>query len=619
MKKDREKTSDKKSFAGMPTPSIGSGPGSERNEFKLSRLDYIIAPVVAVLAGVWIFLHIGTAINWDDLLYMSLSRHTVPQAWILNRYGHIYFMKFFVLLTGDTIVGAKVFWCFLFSGTCVLTYWCARILGGSKAIVTGVIAVLFVCMQHVFGKDPGCALPDFTVMFFAALGTFVYLAFLKNRSKYSHLIIMLLGLIFFWAVKSKESGICLGVLFLGLGQDESGVRSIKRFAGDIGWAFSGVVLGGVLLMFMDLIFMGDFLFSVRPANIKAILSSNIHGPSASAVAQRISVSWFTFFTTRPIFVPFLLYLLVGWWSPTRKFSFREKIAWIFPLVLMVFLRYIRTGFYIIPRYFTPAIPIVSIWAAQFFAFDFSGQPLRWENRYSVPRRAVSLFLVLVSLIIAGVFVYKIPEMTEYYKLNGLVTGFHDLKYNRLNGEQIFYMLVTIPTFLTALLIVGVMSKKRGLPTLFFSSLCLFVLVLSPLTGNISLLQKGDVARRSEWRFEPFRVFKDEIQFAKGDKIVISKDIHPRSWMLGRRAKAHCHMLNIYFNAHFDYDEVVDGGIEDILKADYAYAFITAKDWNDIKQKHNAEFLLNSYELKTDQNAVFRTRTGQMQLILLKKR
>lgn len=90
-------------------------------------------------------------------------------------------------------------------------------------------------------------------------------------------------------------------------------------------------------------------------------------------------------------------------------------------------------------------------------------------------------------------------------------------------------------------------------------------------------------------------------------------------MLGRNAKAHCHMFNIFYNQNFDYEQFVDGGVEDILKGDYTYAFLTGLDWKGISEKHNVEHLLKDYELKTDERAVYRTRSGPMQLILLKRR
>ena len=590
----------------------------ESARFKLTRLDYILAPLFAALVGVWTFFHIWTARNWDDLFYMNLSQYTTQHAWVMNRYGHIYLQKFFIWCIGDVINGARVFWCFLIFSTCVLVYWCVRMLAGKRGVLIALIAVLFFLMQPIFSLEAGSTLSDFTVMFLVALITFIYLFFLSERGKYSHWIIMLLGFLFYWTVKSKETGICIAVLFLGLGHDESGSWSLDRFVRDIGWVCAGMAASCLLLMTLDAIFVGDALFSVRPSNYAAALDRHI-SKLTSSTATRVVQSWYTFITTRPLFIPFLLYFLIGWKSVGRVFSTREKMAWLFPLVLLIFLTFIRKTFYIIPRYFTPAIPVVCIWSVQFFRFKFGGAPVRWKNRWSIPRVAVALFLVSVSFILVCMFVHRIPEFVEYYKLDGPLGGYHNLKYQRLNPQQVFYMVAIMPSVAAALLVIASMSKKRGLAALFFTFLCLFLLILPPLEHNVNSLKQRVVARRSEWRFAPYSAFKDEIQVAKDSKILVSKDIHARSWMLGRDAKAQCHIFNIFFNEELDYDRFIDGDWNDIVKSDYTYAFITAQDWKGIGEKHDVSNLLNAYELKTSNQAIYPTKAGPMQIIVLKKR
>jgi len=260
----------------------------------LTRLDWILAPVASVIAGIWIYFHIYSAINWDDLLYMSLSRYTNGQAWILNRYGHIYLLKLFYFLAGDSITGARIYWCFLFSASCILIYFSARMLAGKGSVIAAIIAVLLVCMQPMFGREAGSPLADFTVMFLVILGVFIYLAFLGRRERYTRWLLMLLGLVFFWAVKSKELGICMGVLFFGLGRNEQNLWRIKRFFQDIGWVVCGIVAGSLILMVLDAAFVGDFWFSVRPSNISKLLGRNLGEPVINTQTRTIQ-SWFAFF------------------------------------------------------------------------------------------------------------------------------------------------------------------------------------------------------------------------------------------------------------------------------------------------------------------------------------
>ncbi len=279
------------------------------DQFRLTVYDYTIAPALALIVAVWVFVHIGSAVNWDDLLYMSLSQHTVPEAWLLNRYGHIYLQKFFYIVAGDSITGGRVFWSFIIFGTSVLTYWSSRLLVGKKGYICGAVAVSMVLMQSVFGKDAGCTLTDFTVMFLVILAVFIYLLFLNHKGGRGHWLLMALGLLFFWTVKSKEVGICLGVLFLGLGFNEKENWNIRQFMNDLKWVAMGIAAGCAILMLLDLVFLGDLFFSIRPSNIQAVLGSNIHEPSTKALSSRISMSWYSFMTMRPLFVLFFFFIL----------------------------------------------------------------------------------------------------------------------------------------------------------------------------------------------------------------------------------------------------------------------------------------------------------------------
>jgi len=626
MKKNGRAIPDKGSAKKLENITTEGNPTLQSEQFKLNWADYTVAPVLAFAAGLWAFFHIWTAVNWDDLLYMSLSRHTVGQPWILNRYGHIYLLKFFVLLFGDTITGSRVFWCFLLFGIIVLTYWCSRLLTKGKSYFIPVIAVLMVLMQPVFGRDAGCPLTDFTVTFLVILGVFLYLLFLNHSGQYRRCLLIFLGLVFFWVVKSKEVGICLGVVFLGLGWDNKGGWSIRRFTSDMGWVTIGVLAGCVLLMMLDAVFIGDIFFSIRPSHIKQVFGTNVHAPSAKANAARLSMSWFSFLTMRGLFVPFLFYLLAGWKSPMRDFSPREKVIWLFPLALIMFLTFVRMGFYIIPRYFTPAIPVASIWASQYFWFDSQIFANRLKTSGAMPKRVLIWMLGGLAFVVALIVVSKQHEWAIFYKFNKPVTGAFDLKFNRLLlPEQILYVLVLMPLFVSVVLICGVLSKKRGPVTLFATWTSLFILVLCSLSHNIKMMSPGPQDRymsnavKSRFRFEPLEIFANDIQLRDGDKVLISNDIHPRSWMLGRNAKADCHMLNIYLNAHLDYEKVIEGGPEDLLEADYAYAIVSKRFFNQLRTKQGFERLLSKYDVITKAESQLRTRTGPMQILLLKQK
>ncbi|UCE98994.1 MAG: hypothetical protein JSV82_07370 [Planctomycetota bacterium] len=590
MKAKKSRVSDKS----LRQKSLGSTYEAElalkQDQFKLTRLDYFLAPLVATLACVWAFPYVGTAVNWDDLLYMNLSQYTTPYPFYLNRYGHVYLQKFFFWLTRDAITGGRVYWCFLFFATCVLVYWCAKIIAGRKNYLTGLVAVLLFCMQPILMRHLGCPLADFTIAFLVMLGTFVYLTFIARKQKGRHLAIMILGLIFFWTVKSKEIGLWMGVLFLGLGENEQGARSLHRFIKDIGWVCVGMITGFVLLMTLDLFFMGDAWFSMRPSSIRDLFRFNI----ASLGHPQKNLSWYIILSSGPILPVFLLYLLKG-----HNLSKGELMPWLIPLLMVSFLTAvtIRVNWDFPVRFLIPAMAGMSVWAAQFFRLEVAApKKLSWLPKSLIGSISI-LFAFLITLFIM-------------HRLEALIEADGWLKVHEWKSLDALYNCVILPLSTSFLLIYVIALKKRGPLALFFLSLCLFFIIYFPLKNNMTLLKQRVVAKKGEWRFTPYRVFKDELRFDKDKKILVSKDVHARSWMLGRNQNSHCWMFNIFFNQKFDYVQFIDGSREDILKGNYTYAFLTWGDWNAIQEKHNVEHLTKNYDIKSHK---------ETQLILLKKR
>jgi hypothetical protein len=599
MKKDKREISSKDSD--QRVIALESAAEPERRRFGLDWFEYLIAPLVSALAGVWAFGHIGTSIGWDDLFYMSLSQYTTKEAWVLNRYGHVYLQKFFFWLADDALAGAKLYWCFLFFSTCVLVYWCARMLAGKRGYAVGIVAVLLFCSAPIFAQYAGSTDADLTVMFLVMLATFVYLIFFVNRhGGYRHLVIMLLGLMLFWSIKSKETGLCMAVLFLGLGEDKTGKFSIARFIRDIGWVCVGVAAGSVLLMSLDLIFIGDFWFSVRPSSIRGLFKFN----TGEYAWHDKGTSWFQFLLISPLLTAFLFYLLVGRMPFGRdRLTKHEGIVWCIPLMFVFFLTavMIQIRTFAVPstqRYLLPVIAGICVWAAQFFRLG-PMEPDQAEVKSkteSFPLKAlIDTVLVVLAFAVVCFLMYKIPDLIKN-------AGWSSL--------ERFYDTVISPLAVTGLLLYAVVLRRRGRVALFVLSLCLFFIIYFPLKSTLTSLKGRIAAQRSEWRYEPYRVFANELSFDKDVKIVVSKNIYASSNMLGRGFESHCWMFNVFFNGKFDVNQFIDGTWDDILKGNYTYAFLTWKDWKGITEKYNVEQLVKNYALKADEAT---------QVVLLKRR
>jgi len=602
------------------TALLNSDTQSQAGFSVLGRMDWIIAPVIALIAGIVIYFNIYSAINWDDLMYMSLAQNTQPEAWIMNRYGHLYLMKLFFAMAGDAITGGRIYWCFIFCGTMLFTYWSAKILAGRKNTIIGIAAVLLAAMLPIFGREAGSPLSDFTVMFFVTGAAFIYLAFLNVKNKYSRLFLILLGAFLFWGMKSKETAVCIIVLFFGLGRKESGEFSGLQFVKDIGWVVCGMAAGSLLIMSLDQIFLGDFFFSVRPSNISKLLNSNLGEPAAVSAVKGGSMSWFSFFTTRSIFLPFVLYFLAGWHIAGKTFSTREKILWVLPIFLMLFLTFSRRAWYVVPRYFCPVVPVMCIWASQFLRFDFHEQvPVQIVGQTISKKAAAYVLGAIAFILVLGILMPNFTGLVKYYKLEDAAASLNDfpnVKYERMYPNQLVTTFILLPIVVSGLLAAAALSQKRGLVNLFLTSLCLFAIMIPSFADSRELVKTA--VTKSRWRYEPCRVFKDEMKFDKDTKILVSKNLFASMWMLGRDRDSHCYMFNICLNQKLNLEQFIDGSIEDIVKGGYTYAFLTADDLAFIQKSTQFENLLKSYEVK--QGLARHPSSNEMvPLVLIKKK
>ncbi len=570
---------------------------------KLTVAEWILAPVLSAVAAVWAFPYIGTAIGWDDLYYMDVSQHTTPQATILNRYVHIYIQKFFFWLAGNPMTGTRIYWCVQFFVTLTLVYWCARLLAGKKGWLIGLVGAAIFCSQSYFGKYSvgiysGCTDADLTVMMFLTAGIFVLLAFRPDISGHRHIIIMVLGLLFFAAMKSKETAICMAVLFLALGKDAAGVRNFNRFVKDTGWVFAGMAAGSVILMIFDGIILGDFLFSVRPANIHQLFAFNF-GQNQPIT----STSWLAHLMQQPMAAAFLFYLFVGskfnHHGSEQNMADRTKLyIWSIPLLLLIFIIYttmMQRLWPVVARYFAPAIPVICIFAAQFFRFDISGALSLGKSGVNIPKMPAAIIIVAAAFVIACSFTQKMGEIAVNLKIE--------------NPHE-FYVNYILPAAIAAVLIAAAVTRKRGLIALFICWLGLFMIICLPLTENIMMLKQRVVAQQSKMRYLPYSVFKDDIKIEKTMRILVSKSFYAQYKMLGRNYIPHCWMFNVFFNQKLDQSQFIDGTADDILKGGYDYGFVTQSDWQTINKKPEFETLMRNYTFRID---------PQTKFVLLKKR
>ncbi|MEX2160941.1 MAG: hypothetical protein WD751_03420 [Anaerolineales bacterium] len=518
--------------------------------------ELLFVGVAATLAAwiSWALVHFrGT--EWDTLLYLNTAQSPEPNGAILNRYTHIYLQKIFLLFFSP-LDAAKALWAFQIYATGVLVYLCAKLLNPRNGVLTGAFALLFYFAQRELFTRSGVPLVDFTTMHLIVIGVFIFLLYLRSEKRPAALLI-LLGLVQFLLLKSKETGIIAVPLLTG---------AVLLSARD--WRGRGhaalLVLGGglagiALFVVLDGLFLGDPLFSLRPENWRALLTFNL----TLVYEQRASESWFYHLFTTALLIPFLFSVFVLLDDKKGDYGLGERMIWTVPLIHILFLSVVifRASFPLHFRYFYPSIPIIAILGAQF---------LQWRDR---KQRQRAWILLAASAAVAGLlllFLYPFAAGLTY----------------RWTEENFFSSIVTglVLAGLFGVLLLNDSPKwSRSLLLIPFVAILLFTPVLRIPSEMAATRQI------SELGFSPFSIYKENIVVREGARLFFSGQPYAEYGILGRNSGSSEYMLEAYFDVQIervDYSE----DILDVLLGDYDYGFVTRAEFatafidDDLAQK-----------------------------------
>lgn len=286
-----------------------------------SKFEAIL--VLAFFFGYWYFLYLtsGGPVTWDEMLYMDLGLNPRPDGHIFFRWTHIYFQKLFLELAASPIVGARLFWGFLLSGTTVLVYLIAKRLSQKSNYWNGIAAALFFLATAPLFENAGTTYADYTAMFFVALGALVYLGYQQSTSKYRLVLALLFGLVLLAAVRSKETAFVLLCLWPGFAFDD-GKLSKEKLIKTSAAILLGALLGQGILSTLDLIFLRDATFAYRAETIQEYSSFIFKTPDIeSGLKSKIYTFLARFFDI----------------SIVRGKQWVDRIFWKHPLVTILYL------------------------------------------------------------------------------------------------------------------------------------------------------------------------------------------------------------------------------------------------------------------------------------------
>lgn len=347
----------------------------------------IAAEVVAVaLATLWFarfaYLRGGFVVGSDMEIYLDVGLRRVADPFLINRYVHVYALRLAALLAGSTLAGMRLYSASVAGLTMILTYASARFLTKSANLANGTIAILLtlsipLLVRLVLGPSV-----DTTLMVIVLAFVAIYLLYTR-QVRVGPWMLVSMGVLFVFAIRSKEVAWALITFFPGLGITGSGSFSWSLMLQRLRFFGAGVVLGLLTVVIANAIFIGKPFFGLRPADISQYIadwSSQIRSKSepASTLSQLVIVDNSTIFA---------LYLAAGLWFG-KSMAKPTRLIWLFPLALAGFLLIAttRTNWYIVPRGFLPGLAVMSLLASRIL-----------DVRLPPSRASISLLAVAVVI------------------------------------------------------------------------------------------------------------------------------------------------------------------------------------------------------------------------------
>lgn len=513
--------------------------------------------VVGAFLLAWTYLsgRNGYPISTDDVFYLHVAFNTAQWPHILNRYGHIYALKLFVALSnGDPFRAANLYWGLLMSASITSTYVGTRLLTSSRyavSIVAGVLAVLFFVSQPFLVENAAVPFADYSAVLMIVLATVLYLL-IQRSARFRVPLLVVLGLIFFFALKTKEHSIVIGVLLLGLGFEANGRYRVARLFRNTLPLLAGMAAGQIVFMILDQAFLGDALFGLRPENWQRVLTYNLEGDF-----PRIPGSYLQTIAGSEALVLSVLALLAatGWETRTRPES---KVLWLLPIAYISFLTFSLMSAAlkgVVPRYIVIIVPILSILAACYFyaILSRSSPSIRWL-----------IAGLIVGWILAQGIILPWAETHQQWE------------------RTAFRLSVLMPLAVIGAGLLAVTAPSQAKLVILGWSLCVGLILMPPTVQVFQDLNTGSTrAQRSIERWTPHQVFRSIIQPSHDMLLLTSQSLFQEYGYAGPAASADVLMFNLYFRTNLSRSQFRQGNTTPatISELQPTYVLMTVNDWH----------------------------------------
>ncbi len=576
--------------AGIKIPRI--------SEFSKTQVGKKTIPLLAesgsVILGViviYLFLYYfarGGPLSSDVTGYMNDSLNGTSNTFILNRYFNVFIQSIFLKSASTPLLGLQAYWSFLISMTCGLIYLSARLFSPRSGVFHGLFALLLFFSIKDIASTAGMPLVDISAMLMALLLVLIFILSAR-RNHQSSTLILLLGVLFYMALRTKETTLPVAILFFGLGMVKDKPFNWKTLFTKLRYVLLGMVCGMLLFVLMNAMFLHNPLFGFRLTDIQTFLSTYVTNLVGGAKPVSYD-NWFNTYFFNTLLVPFVLYLVSALKTSRDQEFPGSRLVWLIPLGLIIFPTItVGNQWGLNPRFVFPALPVICLLAPQ--SFDYDLRSIVDSRARKNAKLVVALGLIMIPIITLALRI--IPP-----RIGWDVGSYKSVVY--------------VPILIAIVLVLAFYFNKLSVVPSYIITGIVIASIISPIAGNIKLLIRDQPNRvASQKMFYPLSAFAHDIHFAPDMQMYISSKVWEAVGM-GQFAKDRNEisaLFNIYFDAgsnkgNFRLANTSTSVPADLLDSDYTYGLLSADEWTNIIRDDGIAYKLEQeYNVIQDSNHI----------------
>ena len=510
---------------------------------------------VAILIARFFYENGGQLVGTDMLGYVNIGFRGGTSEHMLNRYIHIYGLRTLTYIAPSPLGGLRYYSAFASGLTVLLVYYSARSMPKTPQIVRGLVAVAILLSLPVVVQLLLAPQVDTSAM----VAVLALTAIFVRSARDDHLnpwLIRLMGLAWLLAFKTKETTLVWSLALIGLCVSKYAGFDVRTLAKNLWILFQGVLVGVVLFVIANWIFIREPLFGLRPSDFVAFGSIW----DTVAVQRSDPIDIFVDLILPQAAVAFILFVVAGIWVKDNV-SPLVRLLWVVPLALLAMLTLTinRITGGIVPRHFLPGFALLAVLGSQIAGLHL---PRRTD------RKAGAWLLVGTIALIGVVAAFGLSLRPDW------------------PFPSFFEAILAPVTLAIALGLIVLFSERRRmveLPVL----ICILILTFYPIRVTFPRIAGQHPLFRPNARFDAILAFEDELGQLDDATTFVSRSIIPFLAIDVDRNELRA-LFNVGLNSrtereNFRLAEVDADLVEDLVQGEFDYLLITAPEWEWLRE------------------------------------